>query len=70
MKYYKVNQIKLSPDQKVNQINIRRLLLTTHHKNKWVINARQCLKNIEDCNNINNQARKMKSIKSVTQAKT
>ena len=48
---------------RVNQIIIRRPLLTTHQKNHCVINARELLKHIEDCNNINDHAKKCHSVK-------
>ena len=57
-----INQIKFFYYHKVNQINIRRSLLTTLPKNQCVINARECLKHIEDCNNINDHATEIKSL--------
>ena len=57
-----INQIKFFHYHKVNQINIRRSLLTTHHNNQCVTSARERLEHIEDCNNINDHARKIKSL--------
>ena len=57
-----INQIKFFHYHKVNQINIRRLLLTTHHNNQCVTSARERLEHIEDCNNINDHTRKIKSL--------
>ena len=52
---FMINQIKFFHYHKAKQINVRRSLLTTHHKNQCIINARERLKHKEDCNNINDQ---------------
>ena len=57
-----INQMKFFHYHKVNQINTRRSVLKNHHKNQWVINAREPLKHIEDCNNIDDHARNIKSL--------
>ena len=57
-----LNQMKFLHYHKVKQINIRRSFLTTHHKNKCVTKARGRLKHLQDFNNINDHARKTKSL--------
>ena len=57
-----MNQIKFFHYHKAIQINIRKLLLTAHHKNQCIINAIERLKHIEDCNNIIDHPSKNKPV--------
>ena len=57
-----MSQIKFFHYHKAIQINIRKLLLATHHKNQCIINAIERLKHIEDCNNIIDHPSKNKPV--------
>ena len=57
-RHLKTGRIKLFYYHKVNGSNPVSSFLITYHKNQYVINTREHLKHIEDCNSINNPAGK------------
>ena len=62
-RHLKTGGIKLFYYHNVNGSNPVSSFLMTYHKNHYVINTREHLKHIEDCNSINNPAGKNKSFK-------
>ena len=62
-RHLKTGGIKLFYYHNVKGSNPVSSFLMTYHKNHYVINTREHLKHIEDCNSINNPAGKNKSFK-------